>query len=176
MLIFKPPFLLGLENNQQNRSNILEDDEEFETTKKIKKKENEGRKANSAEDKEYQKIPAYNKRKADILKDESQHLEEVIITKENTDKTATKKTRKESKPSKSEKSRELGNNKKTSKENIDNIKIWDDVINLEDVDDLLDEETKKKGTKLPARDVGPEVLNLTYKLKNKAKEFQIKET
>ena len=62
------PFLLGLEDNQPNRSNILEDDENFERTKKIKKKENKDRKANSTEDEEYQKMPIYNKRKADILK------------------------------------------------------------------------------------------------------------
>ena len=38
------------------------------------------------------------------------------------------------------------------------------------------EEAKKRKPKLLTRDEEPKIPNLTYKLKNKAKEFQIKET
>ena len=123
-------------------------------------------------------MPTYNKRKADDLKEESHHLEEVNVTSENGDKTASQKTRKEknSKLSKTEKKRKFGNDKKTSKENNDNIDNGDEIINLEDIDDLMDEEAKKRKPKLLTRDEEPKIPNLTYKLKNKAKEFQIKET
>ena len=112
------------------------------------------------------------------MKEESQHLEEVNVTSENVDKTASQKTRKEknSKLSKTEKKRKFGNDKKTSKENNDNIDNGDEIINLEDIDDFMDEEAKKRKPKLLTRDEEPKIPNLTYKLKNKAKEFQIKET